>query len=130
MNEQMLVERFLRHARRFGPEAVLDTASCYLDEPALHRLAAALEDAPSQPPISLRTRQKQTGRDSPTPGAFRNRCPLCGAPLPRSERGRRRRFCSPACRQHAYRERVCAKRAANDVREHDPTSGQKETQAA
>lgn len=40
---------------------------------------------------------------------FRHRvpgCVMCGAPLDRALTGRRRLFCSPACRQRAYRLRV------------------------
>ncbi|RZQ60115.1 MerR family transcriptional regulator [Amycolatopsis suaedae] len=34
------------------------------------------------------------------------RCAWCGAPLQQPERGRRRRFCSHACRQRGYRRRT------------------------
>ena len=40
-----------------------------------------------------------------TPG-----CIACGAPLDRAATGRRRLFCSPACRQRAYRLRDEARR--------------------
>ncbi|QSB14234.1 hypothetical protein JQS43_22405 [Natronosporangium hydrolyticum] len=33
-------------------------------------------------------------------------CPSCGAPTQRSDAGRPRTYCSPACRQRAYRRRT------------------------
>lgn len=32
-------------------------------------------------------------------------CAVCAAPITRADRGRRRKYCSRACRQHAYRTR-------------------------
>ncbi len=45
-------------------------------------------------------------------GVFRHAipgCVVCGDELPRAGTGRRRLYCGPACRQHAYRLRVDAR---------------------
>jgi hypothetical protein len=44
-------------------------------------------------------------------GVFRHRspgCVVCGGELARAETGRRRLYCTPTCRQRAYRLRVDA----------------------
>ena len=50
-----------------------------------------------------------------TPG-----CIACGAPLDRAATGRRRLFCSPACRQRAYRLRDEARRQRGGSLPADP----------
>lgn len=47
----------------------------------------------------------KTGRARPKRAAEDERCPVCARPLAQPQRGRRRRHCSPACRQVAYRRR-------------------------
>jgi hypothetical protein len=48
-------------------------------------------------------------------------CVVCGAALLRAGTGRRRLFCTPACRQRAYRLRAEARRQRGaDGREADP----------
>ncbi len=51
--------------------------------------------------MSARRRDETSVFRHRTPG-----CLVCGAPLDRAATGRRRLFCSPACRQRAYRLRA------------------------
>lgn len=54
---------------------------------------------------------------------FRHRspgCPVCGTPFDRASTGRRRLFCSAACRQRAYRLRVDASRRRDGSLPADP----------
>lgn len=44
-------------------------------------------------------------RDEKPVESDETRCPSCAGPLPDGSRGRPRRYCSPACRQRAYRGR-------------------------
>lgn len=45
------------------------------------------------------------------------KCPACGAPVRQGDRGRRRIYCSPACRKAAHRARSAAWRAVNEPEE-------------
>jgi hypothetical protein len=56
-----------------------------------------------------REHQRQERVDNP------DRCASCDAPMPGSRRGRR--WCSPACKQRAYRERATEHRRGSDVKE-------------
>jgi len=47
-------------------------------------------------------------------------CVVCGAELARAATGRRRLFCSPACRQRAYRLREEARRRRDGSLPADP----------
>jgi predicted nucleic acid-binding Zn ribbon protein len=47
-------------------------------------------------------------------------CVVCGTPLERAATGRRRLFCSPACRQRAYRLRLEARSRRDDALPADP----------
>jgi hypothetical protein len=81
-------------------------------------------DAPSRPRASRGTENiaralwEITTHDAPTLAEWRDktcdetpaqraasRCDVCRAPLPARATGRPRRYCTPACRQHAYRRR-------------------------
>lgn len=51
-------------------------------------------------------RAAQSGDETSTFGD--ETCPVCAAPLDQPDSGRKRRYCSAACRQRAYRSRVTA----------------------
>jgi len=54
-------------------------------------------------------------RDGATPTGPPRRCPVCPTPLPSA----RARYCSPACKQHAFRLRHQAAPAPDDTRLRD-----------
>ncbi|MFG1795498.1 TetR/AcrR family transcriptional regulator [Nocardia sp. NPDC049149] len=53
-------------------------------------------------------RNEMAGRNETEDSA--HRCPVCGAGVRHTGTGRRPRYCSPACRQKAHRQRVAATR--------------------
>ena len=96
------LERFLRHARHFGPDGVYEAAAAILppDELAaladeLHRLETGSPGRTGRP----RTRRAAPQAVFPRPDETRNGCPVCGVPPRRSRRGPAPVYCSPACRQ-------------------------------
>jgi hypothetical protein len=50
------------------------------------------------------------------PGEDGGACAECGGPIPRPQRGPRGLYCSPACKQRAYRRRVREEREAYRAR--------------
>lgn len=64
-------------------------------------------NAPSLPELRDETRDETR----PTRGR-RKRCPECKRPIPVAATGRPARYCSPACRQRAYRRRNAPPRSA------------------
>jgi hypothetical protein len=84
---------------------------------ALAELPAELVEEPGKPKsAALQRGVSRNGRGVMTSDPRRARvtdiCPQCGAPLPTTRGGRKRRaetrYCSAACRQRAYRERQVA----------------------
>ncbi|RFS87282.1 MerR family transcriptional regulator [Actinomadura spongiicola] len=66
-------------------------------------LVAAARSTPRRRPAREGRDEKESTRDEkPEP---QSRCAVCAEPLTQPSRGRRRRFCSRACRQRHYRAR-------------------------
>jgi hypothetical protein len=100
-----MLDRFLRHARRFGSEGVYEAAAAVLTTSELGALAAALDGNQRGP---FAHRRDGGGGDGvrPVPAETRNACGSCGALLERRTRGPAPTFCSSSCRQRAYRLRA------------------------
>ena len=105
------LERLLRHARSFGPDAVYEAAASMLPPDKLAALAdelhrsetGSLERMPR--PRTQRAAQRVV---SPRRDETRNGYLVCGVPPKRSRRGPAPVYCSSACRQAAYRRRRAA----------------------
>lgn len=78
-----------------------DMINCpYLDR----ELAAHTPRGRLPQPDLLSAARAALGDEKPVP-CDETRCPTCAQPLAPTTRGRPRRYCSPACRQRAYRDR-------------------------
>jgi AcrR family transcriptional regulator len=75
---------------------------------ALTAAGPAVTDREAAPKIRYGT--PGSGEKRHADGAARPVCGSCGSPLTRAGSGRPARFCSPACRQRAYRRRRSATR--------------------
>ncbi|WP_207933588.1 TetR/AcrR family transcriptional regulator [Actinomadura sp. GC306] len=73
---------------RYGLERVLDGMATALSSPR----------EPSRP-------RDESSVTAPVHADAAAGCPVCGGPVPATAAGRPRRYCSPACRQRAYRTR-------------------------
>jgi hypothetical protein len=102
-----MLERLLRHARRFGSEGVYEAAESLLTPSELATLADTLVSR-NRASFARRRDGSREGDPSPIPAKTRNACRSCGTVLERSARGPVATYCSPSCRQRAYRRRARA----------------------
>jgi hypothetical protein len=125
------LREYIRHAKRFGTEAVYETAAGDLTRAELAALAEHLRRLdgkwrmPQEREVekvaypakwadqmacsSRRFVTNRGGEGEDLDHPFRNAagtCKGCGKAVSAYGVGRRRKFCSPACRQAAYRKRV------------------------
>ncbi|WP_172386973.1 MerR family transcriptional regulator [Streptomyces sp. MNP-20] len=104
ITELEAARRYLRHALTCTDDDIAGDCPVLDDELATHTPRGRVP----APDLVTAARTGGPPRDesaAPDPPRDERLCPGCRGPVPRSSGGRPRAYCSPACRQRAYRAR-------------------------
>ncbi|MEI5097982.1 MerR family transcriptional regulator [Streptomyces sp. PmtG] len=98
---------YLRHARLCTDDDIAGDCPVLEDELAAHTPRGRVPggDLATAARAARRAGPPRDENAAPAPPRDEKPCPGCRAPVPRPPRGRPRTYCSPACRQRAYRAR-------------------------